>query len=144
MKKKIGIWLDYKTASFITVGEHDSNIEHMESDVEFSRLGGGARSKQPFGPMDKTSESKLLDRRTQQEDKYYKDIMDRVKDADEIYIFGPAEAKTKLHTKIKKLKSRFPKVRAVESADSMTDNQKMAKVREVFAIKDYFRPPAKH
>ena len=56
-----------------------------------------------------------------------------VKDADELYLFGPAEAKDGLLKAIKANKNFKPAFKGIETADSMTENQKIAKVRAFFA-----------
>lgn len=135
MKKQIGIWLDYKEANIITFNGEKNEVEIIPSEVEVYRLKGGARSKQPYGPMDKTSESKILYRRKQQVEKYYKKIMEATKDGDEIYIIGPAEAKIGLRNKMTKTRNYRPMIKGFETVDSITKNQKIAQTRNFFGYK---------
>ena len=53
---------------------------------------------------------------------------------DELYIFGPAETKTKLEKKIQEEKSTMAgKLKSVETADNnMTSNQIVAKVKKFY------------
>ena len=132
MKKQTGIWLDFKNAFIITLKEKSVDVQTIDSDIEDYNVKGGARSKQPWGPMDKTSESKYLERRKQQAKKYYAHIKDRVQDADMLYIFGPAEAKVGLEKAMMEDNNFKPKIQAVETADSMTQNQMVAEVRAFF------------
>ena len=60
MKKQTGIWLDFKNAFIITLENKSVDVKTIDSDIEDYHVKGGARSKQPWGPMDKTSESKYL------------------------------------------------------------------------------------
>ena len=64
--------------------------------------------------------------------KYFDDITAHIRDAELIQIFGPGEAKDEL---VKRLENDNLKERIVEieTADSMTDNQIAAKVREYFS-----------
>ena len=64
---------------------------------------------------------------------YFKDIISTVNESDELYIFGPAETKTKLQQKINGEKSTIAsKLKSVETADSMTSNQIIAKVKKFY------------
>ena len=134
MKKQTGIWLDFKEAFIIEINGEKSKVTKVDSNIEFTHPGGGARSKTPWGPMDKISENKLLDRRTQQATSYYSQIIDKIKDADEVFIFGPAEAKVGLMKKIDNSKNKQFEVKGIVAADVMTDNQKIAFVRNFFNI----------
>ena len=55
-----------------------------------------------------------------------------VKDADELFVFGPAEAKDGLLKAIKINHKFHPELKGFARADSMTKNQKVARVREFF------------
>ncbi|MEO1258604.1 MAG: hypothetical protein AAFZ15_07395 [Bacteroidota bacterium] len=132
MKKRIGIWLDYKEANIIILEEDGARVENILSEIELFHPKGGARSKSPYGPMDKILESKFLARRKLQEKAYYEKLMDAVKSADELFVFGPAEAKDGLLKAIKNSHQFRPELKGFERADSMTKNQKVAKVRAFF------------
>ena len=69
-------------------------------------------------------------------DKYFDDIIAHIRDAEMIQIFGLGEAKDGLLKRLKNndLKDRIVKI---ETADSMTDNQVAAKVREYFSNPDW-------
>ncbi len=132
MKNKIGVWLDFKEANIIKLNEEEHTIETIPSEIELVRPKGGARSKTPYGPMDKISERTFLERRKAQEKNYYDKLIVAVRDADDVFIFGPAEAKDGFLKAIKNQAGFAPAVRGVERADSMTENQKVAKVRAFF------------
>ncbi len=133
MKKQVGIWLDYREALVVRLEGADATLARIESEIEDFNVHGGARtSGKPWGPMDKVSESGYLERRKHQEQDFYKKIMNAVKEADELYIFGPAEAKLGLEKAIKASTTFHPKLLAVEVADSMTQNQVIAQVRSFF------------
>ncbi len=131
MKKQIGIWLDYRTAVIVDPKTRKT-IENIVSEIEEGNIKGGARSKTPWGPMDKVSESKVLHRRDQQEKNYYENIKNKVKDYNEIYVFGPAEAKTGLVKAMTSDNSFNGQVMQIDTADSMTENQMIAKVSDFF------------
>jgi len=135
MKKQIGIWIDYKEAIIITLNGKNNNVITLPSKVEDFHLKGGARSKTPYGPMDVTSEKKHLERRKNQTEKYYSKIMELVKDVDEIFIMGPAEAKIGLRKKMAKTNSFSPSIKGFETMDSVSENQKIARTRDFFGKK---------
>jgi hypothetical protein len=132
MKKQIGIWLDLKEAEVIELSPKAVTVKHVSSEIEDFHVVGGSRSKTPWGPMDKVSESKILQRRKHQMKVYFDKIRSLVEHADELYIFGPAETKTALNHSFKQLKGFKPEIAGVESSDSITENQKIAKVRAFF------------
>lgn len=132
MKKKIGIWLDFKEANIIELDKEDTKVETIFSDIELVHPKGGARSKKPYGPMDKISERTFLERRKMQEKAYYKKLIDAVREADGLFIFGPAEAKDGLVKEIKNSSHFHVNLKGVERADSMTENQKIATVKAFF------------
>ena len=134
MSKQTGVWLDYREAFIIDPnGEEGGGVQHIVSEVEDYHVWGGARTRQPWGPMDKTSEGKYLERFKHQAKNYFGKIKEVVAEADELYIFGPAEAKNGLEKTLSQDKGFKARLVAVEKADSMTRNQMIARVREFFA-----------
>ena len=145
MKKYAGIWLDHREAFVVSFTKNqpfvDGNqemIERIESDMERRvRLSGGSRTRNtPYGPQDISVDSKQEDRIKRQLHEYYKEILRRISDADQILIFGPGEAKNELKKEIEKSKELARKLKKIESADKMTKRQITAKVRAFF--KPYF------
>ena len=132
MKKQIGIWLDFREVHIITLEGEKNEVEIILSEIEDFNIKGGARSKTPYGPMDVTSEKKYLERNKNQAEKYYSKIMEYVKDAREIFIMGPAEAKIGLRKKMVETTTFKPFIKGFDTADSISKNQKVARTREFF------------
>ena len=132
MKKQFGIWLDFREAYIIELTESESKLKKVSSGIESFNPKGGSHSKMPWGSTDKISEGKYLARRKQQENAYYEELIKTLSEADELYIFGPAEAKDGLHNKIKSNKGINVNIKGIRKVDSMTDNQKVAEVRSFF------------
>ena len=141
MKKYVGIWLDHREAFVVSLvknqpfaDENQEMIEHIKSDVERQvRLSGGSRTrKTPYGPQEISVDSKQEDRVKSQLRKYYEQIIQRIKDADRILIFGPGEAKIELKKAIEKSKEFAGRIKKFEAADKMTERQITAKVRAFF------------
>ncbi|MDP2088561.1 MAG: hypothetical protein Q8J84_04085 [Flavobacteriaceae bacterium] len=125
-----GIWIDRQKAHVITFKDEHEIEQIIESDVEDYNVKGGSRSKTPWGPQDKISESKYLERRKHQLKNYFHKIMDVVNNSDAIAIYGPADTKIHFKEEIKKNnKSIFEKIRIVKTQDSMTKNQFKALVK---------------
>ena len=135
MKKQIGIWLDLKEAILITVNSKESKMEKIQSEIEDFKVKGGHRSKTPYSTMEVASDIKYLERKNNQLEKFYKHIMNKVKDVDELFIMGPGEVKIGLRKRIERTKSFKPIIKGFEVVDSVTDNQKIAKTKSFFAIK---------
>lgn len=132
-KTQIGIWLDFRTANIITLKEKKVDSKTIHSKINTSKPKGGSSSSFRWGSTDTISEKHYLERRKNEERAYYEEILEVVKAADELFIFGPAEAKNGLLKAIKAHKSFKPIFKGIETADSMTDNQKVAKVRAFFS-----------
>ena len=85
------------------------------------------------GPQDVVQDSKYLEREKHQFKVYFKEIASEIEGSDGILIFGPAEVKDKFK---KELESSYEeinvKVKDVQTADSMTDNQVKAWARDYF------------
>lgn len=129
MGNKIGVWMDSDKAYVI---ENDS-IKTIESDVEHFNLHGGAKGKNAFSSQDATSESKLTERKKHQLQDFFKEVMSAIDKADQFVVFGPAETKTAFKATIESNNTLKGKLAAVESADSMTENQLKEWVRNYFA-----------
>ncbi len=133
-KIQTGIWIDGKEAFLIRFENGQLTQETIQSGIEDFHPVGGARSKTIWGPMDKMDEKKLLERRKQQEHAYHQQIIERLGQSNELYIFGPAEQKVKLRKEL--LKSNNKYLLTMDTADKMTQRQRIAKVRDFFNIID--------
>ncbi|MGK0412101.1 MAG: stalled ribosome rescue protein Dom34 [Polaribacter sp.] len=131
--KNIGIWLDKEKANIVSLENGKETIETIISDVENFRIHGGSGTRLKGGPQDVVQDSKYLEREKHQLKSYFKNIATEIKDADAIVIFGPAEAYEKFY---KELKENYHplsvKVKDARTADSMTENQTIALVRDFF------------
>ncbi len=135
-KKQIGIWLDFKEAWVVILEEQENSapeVRHIQSEIEWGVPKGGSRSKAPWGPHMAVNEQAFLARRKQAEKQYFEAILGAIDpQADELMIFGPAEAKVGLQQLIKNIKHFHPQVKSVHPADSMTQNQIVAAVKDFF------------
>lgn len=131
--KKIGIWLDKEKAHVVTLKNDTENFETILSELDFFHPKGGSGTKFKGGPQDVVQDSSYLERETHQLKKYFGIIAEKVKDADALALFGPAQAYEKLR---KELELSHPqlaaKITSVVKVDSMTDNQVKALVRDFY------------
>jgi len=132
--KNIGIWLDKEKAYIVILLEKGAErMIELPSELEFYHPKGGSRSKTRWGPQDVVQDSKYLEREKHQLKKYFRSIIEKIKDADALVIYGPAETYDRFH---RELAEHHPalasKVKEVKRADSMTENQVRAMIRNYF------------
>lgn len=133
--KQVGIWLDKQKADCIEFNNGVEKFFTIPSNVEFFNPKGGSRSKTRWGPQDVVQDSKYLEREKHQLKRYFENIVDTVKHVDQLAIFGPAEAADKFLGYLEKDHHELAlKVKTLDRADSMTDNQFKALARNVFGI----------
>jgi len=132
--KKLGIWLDKDKAHDVTIEGKNEELITVNSNVEHYHVGGGSGSKAKGGPQDVVQDSKYLEREKHQFKSYFKELVSKINTADALVIFGPAEMnmnfKKELEENHKNLNS---KVKSVDKADSMTNNQVIAWVRDFYS-----------
>ena len=132
-RKLAGVWIDSSKAVITTLEGHESVTTVLESDIEgVERVEGEGRPAGRFGDQFVVNERSKEVRRDDAEKDFCSRVAEQLKDADQLLIFGPAHMKSKLESTIKGMTPPVPNIRAVEAADSMTDNQAAAYVREFF------------
>lgn len=133
MKTQTGIWLDREKACVINLTEGKHNIKTIESDIsKRERFEGEGKEYGRFGGQFLSMENKKKNRLKKQFDDYLRNIISVIKTADEIVLFGPAEMKTDLEKLIMKDHNLKDRLVAVKTADSMTENQLVAWVKEFY------------
>ncbi|GAA4275462.1 hypothetical protein [Aquimarina mytili] len=133
MNKNIGIWMDKEKAHIITVKEDGEDMITIISNIEDFRIHGGSGTRLKGGPQDVVQDSKYLEREKNQFRVYFAEVASYLKEADKVAIFGPAETGEKFNKELKeKYRDVSAKVEGVFKADSMTENQTKALVRDYF------------
>lgn len=132
--KNIGIWLDSEKAHLVTLTDGGETMETILSNVEFFNQKGGAPPRTKWGgPQDVVHEQKYLEREKHQFKAYFNNLANAVKEADALAVFGPADVGEQFRKEmLKSDKSIAAKIKAVTKADSMTDNQVKALVKDFF------------
>ncbi len=135
MEKQVGIWIDTKKAIIVALeGHKEEKITEIDSEVENRIYHNEESNKGTFsGSHQSDNETKFDNRKKEQMDYYLTAVMNRIKNSDYLYIFGPAETKLKLEQKIQAEKSLNKiKIKAVETADKMTLNEVVARVKDFY------------
>nr|WP_320119929.1 hypothetical protein [uncultured Marinifilum sp.] len=133
MKKNIGVWLDTEKAYIITLKNGESTVEVIESEVETRvRFKGETKAYSKMGNQFINPAKRMTHRRRHQFKHYFENITNCLKEADEIYLFGPAETKVHLAKYLNKYPNLNERIRKTESEDHLTENQMIAHVKQVF------------
>jgi len=124
MKKRAGLWIDHRKAVIVMISEEGEETQEITSNMEkHVRFTGGTDSED--GSAEDVRDRQFGNRLNS----FYDRVVDVVRGADSVQIFGPGEAKGELRKRLEHqgVKSH---ILATETADKMTDRQIAAKVRE--------------
>jgi hypothetical protein len=86
------------------------------------------------GQQDSGGEKKYEERHSHDLDRYYDAVSRQLTEADELFIFGPGDAKLELKERLRRSKAHSERSIGIETADKLTDPQIVAKVKEHFGI----------
>lgn len=131
---QVGIWIDLNEAHLIKIKNNHVVKQTIKSSIDIGRVKGGSRSKKPWGPMDKVSESKQLAKREAQLKSYFENISNLMTSDDEILLLGPAQTKIRLKKFLVENKIVSTQAIEIKTTDSITANQLAAMVKEYFSL----------
>jgi len=136
--------MDYRVAHIIKIDQNDISLcMEIQSNIDEEHPVGGSGSSTPYGPQEAVSEHRFLNKRYQQEQKYYRAIMGNIEDRDALFIMGPGQAKLGLESAIRIQKSYQPTLMEVETTHKLTINQIKAKVKDYFHLLGCSEPARK-
>jgi stalled ribosome rescue protein Dom34 len=126
------LWIDHRKAVIAVISEDGEETLEIRSNVE----------KQPGRVAGVRSTTSYESQKVQADDsherefaghlnRYYDEVIEAIRDAESILLFGPGEAKGELKKRLERDKLGVHII-AVETVDKMTDRQIAAKVREYF------------
>ena len=132
MKKIVGLWVDHRKAIIVTVTEKGEEKKLILSNVDKQPgRSGGIRSTTPYEsqqvPADDSRERKF----TGHLNTYYDEVIECIRDAESILIFGPGEAKGELKKRLNR-NNLDARIVGIETVDKMTDYQIALKIRRYF------------
>jgi len=135
--KNIGIWMDREKAHIIRLDNKEEKLETIFSEMEFfNRKGTSGPRVKSGATQDVTHDRTYLEREKAQMKTYFKKLADAIGDADAIALFGPADTNEKFSKELlEHHKGLAERVKTVTKADSMTENQTKALVRDFFGQK---------
>jgi predicted metal-dependent hydrolase len=137
MKKQTGIWIDTKKAVIVFLEENNHTIKTIHSNIESrERVPGETKWFTRFGNQFLNFEKRKKNRRANKIREYLKKVVNEIKIVDGLVLFGPAGMKTELEKTIWKDTTHSPVIRAVETADSMSENQIVAWVKNYYQNKN--------
>lgn len=133
MAKHIGIWMDKRIAKIIAGDDGGKLIKTITSEVEEFNPKGGSGSRLKGGPQDVVQDSKYLERELQQLKAYFDRVAEQLPEFDWLVVFGPSQTPGRFYDRLlQQNKGLDGKTIKVEKADSMTENQTIAWVRDYF------------
>ncbi len=137
MKKQAGIWIDAKKAVIVFLEGNNHTLKTIHSNIESrERIPGETKWFTRFGNQFLNFEKRKKNRRDNEIRNYLKGVVNEIRNADELVLFGPAGMKTELEKTIWKETTHSPVIRAVETADSMTENQMVAWIKNYYQNKN--------
>lgn len=103
--------------------------------MKYYKAKGGSGQRFKSGPQDVVPDVKYLEREKHQLKQYFENIIAKIKTTDALVIFGPADTNQKFNKELSKNYSGLAsKVKEIKKADSMTDNQIKAWVKDYFKL----------
>lgn len=132
MKKEVGLWIDHQQAVIVTLNDGTETVEHVEANFE-KRGNFSSDVQTPSQASLKIDRAEDKYQRHTQEmvNHYYGEVSSHIKDATDLYIMGPGQAKTEFQKYVEA--QRLPAaILRVEPADKLSDGQIAARVRDSF------------
>lgn len=129
MEKYVGIWMDGKEAFIINFEGDKTSTKRVKSKIHHHNVKGGSRTSTPYARQGSTSTRASLERKKHQQKAYFDEVKELVKDADGIYIFGPAETKILFNKTLQEDNQIAERILGVDRSDSMSESQMIAKAQ---------------
>ena len=137
MNTKVGLWIDHRKAVVAAITENGEEIKELEikelmSEVETQpRRSGDSPLKGSYEPVQVPADDSLQRALTGNLNIYYDAVIEYIRDAESILIFGPGEAKNELKERLE-ANHLGDRVVVFATVDKMTDRQIAAKTRQHF------------
>jgi hypothetical protein len=135
MSHNVGPWIDHKKAVIVFVsGTHDAT-KTLESEVgPHARYSDHSAYATPDGPRDGGGEKTYEARFDPLLYRYYDEVVRLLARPEALLIFGPGEAKLQLTGRISRSRRLCDRIVGIETTDTLTNPQIVAKVKEHFGI----------
>jgi hypothetical protein len=109
MAKRVVLWISQKRAIIVSITDGAEEILHVESKA---KKGVEEKGRQHRG-------------------EHYRKVIHAIQGAQEIFILGSADAKLELKSEILKVETLSHRVVGTETADTMTEDELVARAREI-------------
>jgi hypothetical protein len=133
MAAKIGLWIDHRQAVIVTIMDAGADTRVIKSNAEKHLRAGDHTLKGPFKarlvPADDRQEREFNEHLKI----YYNKIIESIRHAESLFIFGPGESKNELEKQLEK-NNLGGLIVDMETADKMTKNQILAKVCQYYSV----------
>ena len=121
--RNLGIWMDHSSAHLM-----EFTTDPIKTNIILSEF----THEEKEAALNK-SENLMHNKEQHQQSKYYKKLGDSIKDYDEVFLFGPTDAKMELLNFLR-TDNKYSKIKiTMKQTDKMTENQEHAFVREHFS-----------
>ncbi|HSQ45945.1 MAG TPA: hypothetical protein VLM44_03395 [Lutibacter sp.] len=133
MKNNIGIWIDTHQAVLIKLSNGDKTVKTIESHID-TKVRTPEESKK-YGRFEghyTTYGKNWANKKIQQTHHFLKKLLNEIEDCDAVVLFGPSIMKTIFEKEIKNNLSLIGQLEGVFDADSMTENQMVAWVKDFY------------
>jgi hypothetical protein len=135
MNHKVGIWIDQKKAVIVSASADRLTAMIVESDMGPHTSHPGRAERPPADqPVGGRGGKKCEHRDDPRLDRYYDEVIGQVGQPEALLIFGPGEAKLELSKRLTRVKVLSDCVVSIETTDTLTDPQIVAKVRQHYMI----------
>ncbi len=135
MKHDVGFWIDHKKAVIVAASAAGVTTTTLDSEVgSHARYSARPRNSTGDGPHEGGGEKRHEQRNDEHLARYYDAVIGRLGQPQRLLIFGPGEAKLQLEKRLGPSHGRPERVVDIETADTLTDPQIVAKLKEHFGI----------
>jgi hypothetical protein len=135
MNHKVGIWIDHNKAVIVSASANRVTVKTLESDVgPHARYSDQAAYPTLDGPQEHGGEKTYEQRYARHLDRYYDEVISQLGQPAALLIFGPGEAKLQLKARLSASKALPEQLVGIETTDTMTDPQIVAKVKDHYGI----------
>lgn len=136
MKSNIGIWIDTNQVVVINLSNGDQTVKTIESHIDTKvRTPGESKKYGRFEGHYTTYEKNWENKKLAQTNEFLKILLNEIENCDAVVLFGPAIMKTLFEKEIKNNLNLIGKLVGVFDADSMTENQMVAWVKDFYKNK---------
>lgn len=131
MNSKVGVWVDHRRAIVVHVSDSGEETTHVQSGAESQLRRSSDHTTGNFEPLQVPSDDTRERKYKAELNTFYDEVISHLLTSKSIYICGPGEARNELKSRMDAKHSVTGSV-VLEPADSMTDAQVVAKIREYF------------